>query len=483
MSKSIPALGAALIVGLVAAPASGQTLGSFAWQLQPFCNRVTMLVVQTGGGFTLDGFDDRCGAAQRVPVRGLATLNPDGTAELGFTGIGETGLPVHVSARLSLPAASGTWRDSQGRGGPFALGAATGGPLLTTAVTIVAPPPGTGVNNTALGVAALQRNSIGVENTGVGASALALNTTGGFNTASGAQALVANTTGDQNTALGAWALLANTTGPNNTAVGAQALRAVTTTGFSTAVGALALRNSTGFANSAFGNFALFANVGGNSNTAVGAGALDSNVSGSSNIAVGIGALQDNVSGDGNVAIGWSSGRNLISGDENIYLQANAVLPDEFLTVRIGSTHLRTFIAGIRGRTTGVSDAVPVVIDSAGQLGTVSSSRRTKDDIADLGDTSRRILQLRPVRFTYKQPFANGSRPVQYGLIAEEVAEVFPELVARNADGEIETVKYHVLPTLLLAEIQRVERERQAQAARIDTLERQLQRLLSAVEPR
>jgi hypothetical protein len=483
MGRSIPALGAALIVGLVAAPASGQTVGSFAWQLQPFCNRVTMLVVQTGGGFTLDGFDDRCGAAQRVPVRGLATLNPDGTVELGFTGIGETGLPVHVSARLSLPAASGTWRDSQGRGGAFALGAATGGPALPAPFSVVPPPPGVGENNTAVGSSALRSNTAGFDNSAFGAGALTRNTTGVFNTASGSQALVANTTGDQNTALGAWALKANATAVNNTAVGAQALSKTVGGGSNTAVGALAMVNTTAVGNTAVGSSALFANTTGLSNAALGIGALLFNVTGSSNVAVGPNALRDNVSGSGNIAIGWMSGRNLISGDENIYLQANAVLPDEFGTIRIGSTHPRAFIAGIRGRTTGVSDAIPVVIDSAGQLGTVSSSARTKDDVADLGDTSQRILQLRPVRFTYKQPFANGSRPVQYGLIAEEVADVLPELVARDADGEIETVKYHVLPTLLLAEIQRLERERQAQAARIDTLERQLQRLLSAVEPR
>lgn len=104
------------------------------------------------------------------------------------------------------------------------------------------------------------------------------------------------------------------------------------------------------------------------------------------------------------------------------------------------------------------------------------SRRTKDDIADLGYTSRAILKLRPVQFTYRQPFADGSRPVQYGLIAEEVAEIMPELVARSRNGDIETVKYHVLPTLLLAEVQRLERARAGAESERDELRSRVETL-------
>ena len=108
-----------------------------------------------------------------------------------------------------------------------------------------------------------------------------------------------------------------------------------------------------------------------------------------------------------------------------------------------------FIAGIQGVTTGNNNAVPVLIDSNGQLGTVSSSRRYKEDIQDMADASSGLLRLRPVRFRYKKPFADGSQPVQYGLVAAGVPEVYPDLVARSANGQMETVKYQVLGSMLL----------------------------------
>lgn len=125
---------------------------------------------------------------------------------------------------------------------------------------------------------------------------------------------------------------------------------------------------------------------------------------------------------------------------------------------------------MRGVTTGSNNAVPVVIDSNGQLGTVSSSQRFKEDIQDMGDLSRSLLHLRPVTFRYKRPFDDGSKPIQYGLIAEEVAEVFPDLVARSADGRIETVKYQMLDALLLKEVQRQEAEIRALKERLNQLE-------------
>src|SRR5207253_7188545 len=118
--------------------------------------------------------------------------------------------------------------------------------------------------------------------------------------------------------------------------------------------------------------------------------------------------------------------------------------------------------------------IPVVIDSAGQLRTVSSSRRFKEDIQDMGEASSGLLHLRPVTFRYKKPYADGSKPIQYGLIAEEVAEVYPDLVARSADGQIETVKYQVLDSMLLNEIQR-------QARVIEDLEKRLARLEGGVK--
>jgi hypothetical protein len=124
---------------------------------------------------------------------------------------------------------------------------------------------------------------------------------------------------------------------------------------------------------------------------------------------------------------------------------------------------------VRSVTTGKNDAIPVVIDSNGQLGTVSSSQRFKEDIRDMGDSSRALLRLRPVTFRYRKSFDDGSKPIQYGLIAEEVAEAFPDLVARSADGRIETVKYQMLDALLLNEVQRQEAEIRALKERLDKL--------------
>jgi len=132
-----------------------------------------------------------------------------------------------------------------------------------------------------------------------------------------------------------------------------------------------------------------------------------------------------------------------------------------------------FAAGIRGVTTGNNDAIPVVIDSNGQLGTVSSSRRFKEDINDMDTVSSGLMRLRPVTFRYQKPFADGSKPIQYGLIAEEVADVYPDLVAYSADGQIETVKYQVLDSMLLNELQKEHKQLQEQAETIRVLEARL----------
>lgn len=135
-----------------------------------------------------------------------------------------------------------------------------------------------------------------------------------------------------------------------------------------------------------------------------------------------------------------------------------------------------FAAAVRGITSGNNDAVPVLIDSSGQLGTVSSSQRFKEDIADMGDASGGLMRLRPVTFRYTKPFADGSKPIEYGLIAEEVAEVSPDLVAHSADGQIETVKYQVLDSMLLNEVQRQQAEIQGSEQQNRTLKERLDKL-------
>jgi hypothetical protein len=164
---------------------------------------------------------------------------------------------------------------------------------------------------------------------------------------------------------------------------------------------------------------------------------------------------------------------LTTGDNNIDI-GNLGVAAEANTIRIGATltQNRTFIMGIRGITTGTADAIPVVVDSNGQLGTVSSSRRVKDDIADMGNASSTLMKLRPVTFHYKSDKNPKGRTLQYGLVAEEVDRVAPGLVARSADGKVETVYYQFLAPMLLNEVQKQQRTIAAQTARIATLEKQ-----------
>ena len=177
---------------------------------------------------------------------------------------------------------------------------------------------------------------------------------------------------------------------------------------------------------------------------------------SANIALGIGALPNITAGAGNIAIGSNAGSLIPGGNSNNIDIGNQGTASDSGVIRIGAVQSELFVAGVRGTTTLNNNAIPVMIDSNGQLGTVSSSRRFKEDIQDMGDASRDLMRLRPVTFRYKQPFADGEKPIQFGLIAEEVAEVYPDLVAYSADGQIETVKYQVLDSMLLNEVQRQE---------------------------
>ena len=161
---------------------------------------------------------------------------------------------------------------------------------------------------------------------------------------------------------------------------------------------------------------------------------------------------------------------------------NEGVPQESDTIRIGSFQTRAFIAGIWNVITG-SQGVPVFIDVNGQLGTSPSSRRFKEDIRDMGDASSRLMRLRPVTFRYKKEYANGLRPVQYGLIAEEVAKVYPDLVAHSPEGEVYTVQYHKVNTMLLNEVQKQHRQITDLTERLARLEAMVtgQNTLSAFE--
>ena len=327
-----------------------------------------------------------------------------------------------------------------------------------------------GVNNTAVGALALSSNTTGFDNTAVGQGALPANTTGIFNTAVGMQTLMHNTTGQLNTALGINALNGNTTGLQNIAIGNMALFASQTASFNQAMGNGTLQSTTtGQHNIAIGGNALFNTTTANSNLAIGEAALFQNVSGSDNTAIGHGAL-NSVTGSNNIALGEVAAANVTSGSFNIEI-GNPGLAGDSSVIRIGTsgTQSTAFMAGVRGVTT-AGGAIAVLVDTSGQLGTVSSSRTVKEDIEDMGGASALLMKLRPVTFHYKQ---RPGWPLQYGLIAEEVAEVAPELTARSAEGVIETVYYQALPPMLLNEYQKQQRVIEAQRVELDAVKREL----------
>jgi hypothetical protein len=302
--------------------------------------------------------------------------------------------------------------------------------------------------NTAGGNKVLQANTTGNSNTGFGDSALSSNTTGIWNTATGTTALQFNTTGSKNTATGYQALLFSSTGSLNTADGTLALH----------------NNTTGSANTAVGYDALFHNKGNN------------------NTAIGLSALFNNSTGGDNIALGNAAGSNITAGSFNIDI-GNEGLSSDSAVLRIGrvsplnsnAVTRTTFIAGISG--TPVTGGVDVVVNTSGQLGILPSSARYKRDIKDMGASSTALLKLRPVTFRYKQDKSNER---QYGLVAEEVQRLYPELVTMGTDGRVQSVRYQELIPMLLNELQKQNTESQQQteklrkqAAEIDRLSAQM----------
>jgi hypothetical protein len=221
--------------------------------------------------------------------------------------------------------------------------------------------------------------------------------------------------------------------------------------------------------------ALQSNTTGGANTASGYFALASNITGFENTASGLDALSQNTTGNFNVAVGSLAGINA-TGSNNIYVGAFVEgVAGESNTMYLGpqDTQTKTVIAGIRGIQTGGA-GVPVVIDANGQLGTISSSVRFKEDIRDMGEASRALFGLRPVTFRYTAAYRDGTKPLQYGLIAEEVATAFPDLAVRDADGRVETVHYETLSVLLLNEMQLQQTEMQRQRTEIQKQQTEMQ---------
>jgi endosialidase-like protein len=348
-----------------------------------------------------------------------------------------------VTAQAALSCSPGVYSDpnSNVAAGPTSF------PALTT-----------GFSNSALGDGALSSNTTASNNSAVGASTLTSNTTGQGNSALGASALQSNTTGFGNSAVGSFALSANTTGLANSALGSIALATNTTGEDNSALGDAALRfNTIGSRNSALGSEALTSNTTGGGNSAVGRRALQDNTA-SNNSALGDAALRFNTTGTGNTALGQSAGSALTTGSNNIDIGAGVTGADgESNTIRIGNegTQTTTFLAGVDGATTGGASS-PVLVDANGELGTTASSRRFKTDIQPLGPSLEGLMKLKPVSFRYKDGGAGGA--LQFGLLAEQVANVYPNLVVNGEDGLPSSVAYHELPALLLAKIQAQQRQ-------------------------
>jgi hypothetical protein len=327
----------------------------------------------------------------------------------------------------------------------------------------------TGSLNTGVGAGALYATT-GNENTATGAAALFSNTTGTFNSANGSLALLHNANGYSNSAFGRAALFANTSGYDNTATGINALFSNTTGFWNTAIGSGALGGNTmGSLNTAIGFHALLSSTG-ESNTAMGVAALASNTDSFANTATGANALRSNTTGNGNIALGDQAGINLTTGDYNIDI-GNFGVAGESSTIRIGDIQTQTFIAGVYGAT--ASDGTTVYINSAGQLGTLTSSARFKQDIRSMDKVSEAVFALRPVTFQYKKELDPRGIP-QFGLVAEEVAKINPDLVARDAEGKPYTVHYEAVNAMLLNEFIKEHRA-------VQVLEKQVATLIATVK--
>src|SRR6266700_1417737 len=386
-------------------------------------------------------------SVKTLPVRNSLSRSPLRRAFLaGVLGLAWLALSFPAQALLPPPPPDGGYPGGNTAEGDFAL-------LNLTS----------GSGNTALGFSALGSNTTGSRNTATGFDALVLNTQGVNNTATGYEALFSNRTGFNNTATGLEALFSNTTGNNNTANGLNAL----------------FNNITGNNNTATGFQALENNTTAVGNTASGFQALLSNRTGLNNTADSRQALQSNTSGSFNIGLGNLAGRNLTTGSNNIDI-GNQGVAAEARTIRIGEqgNQLATFIAGIRGAT--IANGVQVMVAPNGKLGTIVSSARFKEAIKPMNTASEAILQLEPVTFRYKHELDPDGIP-QFGLIAEQVEKVNPDLVVRDKEGKPYSVRYEAVNAMLLNEFLKEHRKVQQfeQRAREQELRAERQEAVSA----
>lgn len=308
----------------------------------------------------------------------------------------------------------------------------------------------TGFNNTAMGFLTLFSNVDGIRNNAVGSTALYSHLTGNYNNAMGTGALFADTDGISNNAFGDDALTSNTTGSINTAIGDGALASNTIGSNNTAVGQQALLNSTG-----------------NANTAIGGGALIADTFGFGNTAAGVNALENNTTGHDNIALGVGAGANVITANNVICIGAPGNDLDD--SCYIGNIFNATSVNG-----------VGVFVNSNGRLGTTTSSKRFKEQIKPMDSASEALLALHPVTFRYKKEI-DPRGTAQFGLVAEEVERVNPDLVVRDKDGKPYSVRYDQVNAMLLNEFLKEHRKNEAQEASIAELKKEVQALTAGLQ--
>jgi hypothetical protein len=381
-------------------------------------------------------------------------------------------LALSPIAQAVVPAPDGGYPGFNTAEGQNALFSRTTGVWNTALGAFTLYSDTTGNGNTAVGINGLRKNVTGAFNTAVGLNALYFNNgnpsfEGSYNSGFGSYALFHNTTGIYNTAFGFSALQSNTTGRSNTAIGTYTL-ANNTGDLNTAIGTGALgNNGGGTQNTATGASALGANSTGNFNTAMGHAALATNDAGGINTAVGADALRSSTSGGANTALGYGAGANVTTGSFNVYIGTNVRgVADE-----VG----HTYISNISSTQQNLS---PVTIDlNTGLLGHEFSSKRYKEDIKPMDKASEALFALKPVTYRYKKEI-DKSQAVDYGLVAEEVAKVDPNLAVRDRKGQVESVRYNAINAMLLNEFLKEHKKVEAQQCKIAGQEETIIRLKS-----
>ncbi len=423
-----------------------------------------------------------------LPIARAVSPPPDGGYPGGNTAEGQNALFSLTTGGFNT--AVGLFSLKSNTTGSFCTGVGAGTLLLNTAD-----------ENTAIGAGALLSNTTGSQNTANGTLALFLNTTGSDNTASGEQALLNNTEGSSNTAHGAFTLATNTNGTANTATGMSALFSNTIGNDNTAMGSGALfLNVGGNDNTASGSGALFFNTAGDANTATGRGALQHNTSGDNNTATGVQALESNTSGFSNTASGFQA-LTASNGDFNTAIGFNALPANttgsfntalgDFAGLNV-TTAEHVICIGTGGANeshscyigniffTPSAGGTAVFVNTIGKLGTTTSSRRFKEEIKPAEHASEALFALKPVTFRYKKEIDPVGRS-QFGLVAEEVEGVDPDLVVHDEEGKPYSVRYDQVNAMLLNEFLKEHRKGEQQDRKIEELRATVAKLQSALK--